>query len=97
MGLGIVFRSGGTTGGTDLAARIIHRYLKLSVGQALMAVDAVVIMLAGLVFNLELALYALLALFLTTKVLDFVQEGFGHAKAALIISKKSGNRESDFI
>ena len=48
MGLGL-FRSGGTTGGTDLAARIIHRYLKLSVGQALMAVDAVVIMLAGLV------------------------------------------------
>ena len=89
LGLGIVFRSGGTTGGTDLAARIIHRYLKLSVGQALMAVDAVVIMLAGLVFNLELALYALLALFLTTKVLDFVQEGFGHAKAALIISEKN--------
>lgn len=89
LGLGVVFRCGGTTGGTDLAARIIHRYLKLSVGQALMAVDAAVIILAGVVFNLELALYALLALFLTTKVLDFIQEGFGYAKAALIISEKN--------
>ena len=89
LGLGVVFRCGGTTGGTDLAARIIHRYLKLSVGQALMAVDAAVIVLAGVVFNLELALYALLALFLTTKVLDFIQEGFGYAKAALIISEKN--------
>lgn len=88
-GLGIVIRSDGSTGGTDLASRILHRYAHISIGQALMLIDTAVIMTAGIVFNLELALYGLLSLFITTKVLDGVQEGFGYAKAALIISEHS--------
>lgn len=89
LGLGLVFRAGGTTGGTDLAARIIHRYLKLSVGQSLLLIDASVIALAALVFGTERALYAFLVVFLTAKVIDMVQEGEGFAKAALIVSEHS--------
>lgn len=89
IGLGIVIRSGGSTGGTELASRILHRYAPVSIGQSLMIIDTAVIVLAGIVFNLELALYGLLSLFVTTKVLDGIQEGFGYAKAALIISKHS--------
>ncbi|WP_227762346.1 YitT family protein [Zhaonella formicivorans] len=89
LGLGIVFKFGGTTGGTDLAARIIHRYLKLSVGQSLLLIDASVIALAAMVFNVELALYAFLVVFLTAKVIDLVQEGEGFAKAALVVSDKN--------
>lgn len=89
LGLGIVFRFGGTTGGTDLAARIIHRYLKLSVGQSLLLIDASVIALAAMVFGLERALYAFLVVYLTAKVIDVVQEGEGFAKAALIVSEHS--------
>lgn len=88
LGLGIVFRFGGTTGGTDLAARILHRYLRLSVGKSLFFIDAAVIALAALVFGLELALYAFLVVYLTAKVIDMIQEGEGFAKAALIVSSR---------
>ncbi|MBZ4686567.1 MAG: hypothetical protein PWQ96_1224 [Clostridia bacterium] len=85
-GLGMVFRFGGTTGGTDLAAQLIKKFLKTSVGQALLAIDAIVIALAGIFFNVELALYAMIGLFTTTKLIDVIQEGVGYAKAAFIIS-----------
>lgn len=89
VGIGIVFRNKGTTGGTDLAAAIINNYMKLSVGVVLFVVDGSVIIAAGLVFHsAELALYALLTVFLTARVIDIVQEGFGNTKAALIISSK---------
>ena len=89
IGLGIVFRNRGTTGGTDLAAAVINNYMKLRVGVVLFVIDASVIVSAGIVFkSAELALYALLTVFLTTRVVDIVQEGFGYAKAALIVSHK---------
>ncbi len=89
IGIGIVFRAKGTTGGTDLAAAIVNNYLKLSVGMILFFIDAAVIVAAGIAFNsAELALYALITVFITARVIDVVQEGFGYAKAALIISQK---------
>ncbi|MGB9661755.1 MAG: YitT family protein [Moorellaceae bacterium] len=89
VGLGVVFRFGGSTGGTDLAALIFRRFLPLTAGAGLLVIDALVITLAGLIFNMELALYALLALFLASRAIDAVQEGGGFAKAALIISDHS--------
>ncbi|HHT43005.1 MAG TPA: YitT family protein [Firmicutes bacterium] len=86
IGLGIAFRSGGSTGGTDMAAQLLARYFPTSVGQALLIVDGVVILLAGAAFGLELAMYALIAVFISTKTIDVVQEGQNYAKACLIIS-----------
>lgn len=89
IGIGIVFRNKGTTGGTDLAAAIVNNYMRMSVGVVLFVIDASVIVAAGIVFkSAELALYALLTVFLTARVIDIVQEGFGYAKAAVIISEK---------
>jgi len=88
IGIGLVFRYKGTTGGTDLAAAIVNRYLKASVGLVLFVIDGAVIIAAGMVWNVELALYALITVFLTARVIDVVQEGFGYAKAALIISER---------
>lgn len=88
VGIGIVFRSKGTTGGTDLAAALLHKYLKLSLGYSLLMIDAMVIVLAGVVFDLELALYALIAVFVTGRMIDLVQEGGPYAKAAIIISER---------
>lgn len=89
IGLAIVIRSESSTGGTDLAARLLHRFTRLTIGQSLMIIDAAVIAVAGVAFNLELALYGLLSLFITTKIIDGIQEGFSYAKAALIISQHS--------
>lgn len=88
LGLGIVFRSKGTTGGTDLAAALIHKFAHISLGYSLMSIDAVVIILAGIVFNVEQALYALVAVYVTSKMIDVVQEGVSYVKAALIISEE---------
>ncbi len=88
VGIGLVFRYKGTTGGTDLAAAIVNRYLKASVGLVLFVIDGAVIVAAGFIWNVELALYALITVYLTARVIDVVQEGFGYAKAALIISAR---------
>ncbi|ATW25930.1 YitT family protein [Candidatus Formimonas warabiya] len=87
LGLGIVFRSKGTTGGTDLAAALLHKFVKISLGYSLLSIDAMVIILAGIVFDIEKALYALVTVFVTGKMIDVIQEGVTYAKAALIISE----------
>jgi uncharacterized membrane-anchored protein YitT (DUF2179 family) len=89
VGLGIAITNGGTTGGTDLAAVLVHRFLGLSVGATLLVIDAIVIVIAGFFFSLELAMYSALALFVATKLLDLMQEGWHYARAAYIISDKS--------
>jgi len=88
-GMGVCFRAGGSTGGTDMAARMLAHYTTISTGRALLLADGLVIALAALAFSPELALYALLAVFLTGKAIDFVQEGQSYAKAAYIISSRS--------
>jgi uncharacterized membrane-anchored protein YitT (DUF2179 family) len=89
LGMGIVLRSGGTTGGTDLVARLIAKYLPVTLGQGLMAADSMIIVLAGIFFNAQLALYGLLGLLATSYVIDLVQEGFSVARTAFIITNHS--------
>lgn len=91
IGLGIVFRSGATTGGTDLAARIIHHnFPGHSMGRILFFVDGAVIVFASVAFNsVILGLYSMIALFISSKVIDTILEGLSPAKAVYIISEKT--------
>lgn len=90
LGLGLVFRFRGTTGGTDLAAAILRTYTGANVGQLLFMVDAMVVLAAGFSFNSwELAMYALITIFVTAWLIDLVQEGISYAKAFFIISDKT--------
>lgn len=89
LGLGLVFRYKGTTGGTDLAAAVLRTYTGVNIGQLLFLVDAIVVVAAGITFNsAELAMYALITIFITAWLIDLVQEGFSYAKAFLIISDR---------
>lgn len=88
LGLGIVFRFQGSTGGTALVAQLFHHFLGLTSGYSMIGADLAIIIAAGFVFGPEAALFALLSLFVSSKVIDFVQEGFSLSKAALIISHK---------
>lgn len=98
VGLGLVFRSRGTTGGTDLIAALLHHFFPaISIGQGLLITDAFVIGLAGLVFNAELALYAVVALFVSSKIIDLVQEGFNVSKAVFVISDHSDAIRQDIL
>jgi len=89
LGLGFVFRHKGTTGGTDLAAAVLRTYTGVNIGQLLFLVDATVVIAAGIAFDsAELAMYALITIFVTAWLIDLVQEGFSYAKAFLIISDR---------
>ncbi|SES38623.1 YitT family protein [Salipaludibacillus aurantiacus] len=87
LGLGIVFRSNSSTGGTDLAAQIINKYTGLTLGVCVFIMDGLVVAMSAAVFGFEFALYALIGLFTTGKTIDMVQVGFGYSKMVIIISK----------
>ncbi len=87
VGLGIVFRARGTTGGSDVIARLLIRFLPLTMGQGMMAVDFFVIAGFGVIFNPTLAMYSLIALFISSRAIDVVQEGVSYARAFTIVSQ----------
>lgn len=87
IGLGIVFRFGGTTGGVDILARIANRKLGISMGQFILILDIFIIGFALFYIPKEKILYTLVAVFIYTKVVDFIQEGVYTAKAFTIISE----------
>ena len=89
VGLGMVVRSGATTGGTDMAAMIVHEHWSfLTVPMVLFAIDAVVVVIAAMAFGLQAGLFALVSLFTSTKAMDAVIKGFNTAMQFLIISAK---------
>ncbi|EFM09000.1 Protein of unknown function DUF2179 [Paenibacillus curdlanolyticus YK9] len=89
LGLGLVFRGRGSTGGTDLAAQILHKYTGISLGLTVVIFDGLVIALAGILISPENALYALIALFVTSKTIDLIQTGLALSKVAFIISDRT--------
>ncbi|MEC0181843.1 YitT family protein [Paenibacillus peoriae] len=85
-GLGIVFRFGGTTGGSDIIARILNRKFGWSMGRILLVIDIVIIGASLLYIPKEKILYTLVAVFIASKIIDFIQEGAYSARAFMIIS-----------
>lgn len=88
LGLGLVFRTGGNTGGTDIVAQVVARKTALPVGTSVIIVDGIVIALSATVFSVEQALYAAVAMFICGKVIDAVVDGPRAARAAYIISEE---------
>ncbi|MBQ3079264.1 MAG: YitT family protein [Clostridia bacterium] len=89
-GLGLVLIAEATTGGTDLAAKMIQRKIpRLTVAWVLFILDMIVIIMAAIAFSPEEGLYALVTIFVSTKVMDFLLEGSKSARAFNVITKKS--------
>lgn len=87
-GLGLVFISGASTGGSDIIVRLLKlRYRNVPIGTINIFFDGAVAVLTGLAFqDITLALYSGIAIFLTGKVVDAVVYGFDYSKVAMIIS-----------
>ena len=87
-GIGLVFSKGATTGGTDLIARLLKlKFAWLPMGTLVLIPDFIVIVLAAIAFGkVESALYGLVSLFITSKVMDMVLYGMDSSKVAYIIS-----------
>lgn len=90
-GLAIIFMRGGTTGGTDIAARLLQlKFPYIPMGRAMLLVDCVVLITSSFVYRqLESALYGLIAIFTCTRVLDSLLYGVDVGKMVLVISEKS--------
>lgn len=90
LGMGLVFRGRGTTGGTDVLARVANRFLGVGIGQTLLAINILIFAAAGFRFGAEAVMVALALAFVSARVLDLVQAGFSVARQALIITSKPG-------
>lgn len=89
-GVGLVLRSSASTGGTDLLAIIIKHYLKkIPINQIMMCIDGMIIVVGLFVFGVEKAMYALISIFIVSKVVNTLVEGVNYSKEVHIISEKS--------
>jgi uncharacterized membrane-anchored protein YitT (DUF2179 family) len=97
IGLGLVFRGHASTGGTDIIGQILNRWTGVSVGIGIMLVDFFIISASGLAFKkLEAPLYGYIVLFISSKVVDMILEGWNYTKLVIITSTKTEEIQ-DFI
>ena len=88
LGIGIVFKNGFTTGGTDIINQIISKYTKISIGNAMLIVDGLIVLSAKLVFSWETVLYGFIILYIMSVIIDKVILGISQSKAFYIVSEK---------
>ena len=95
VGVGLVIRFGGCLDGTETVAILLNKRFKLSVGKVVLGFNVVIFIVAGFLFGFDRAMYSLLTYFITSKVLDIVENGMEQTKAAMIITndaKEISNR-----
>ena len=88
LGVGIVFKSGGTTGGSDTLGLLLNKkFPGIGISKFMLMIDSVVVIGSGVVTrNLETPLYSIIVLYVSSRVIDLVLNGVGYAKAVHIIS-----------
>ncbi len=89
FGLGLIFKSKATSGGSDIVAMIIAKYTRLPLGQLMIYVDSVIVLFGLVVFkDWRIPLYSWIVIFITGKVIDITMQGVSYDKMLLIISSE---------
>lgn len=91
LGLSLIFYTGASSGGTDIIVKLIRKKKSnISTGTLILTFDAVIIGVSGLVYgNIEAVMYSLVAVFITSRVIDFVLYGSEHGKVIIVVSDKA--------
>lgn len=90
LGLGLIFKSKATSGGSDIVAMMIAKYTKLPLGQLMILVDSAIVFIGFAAFqDWKIPLYSLIVIFITGKVIDVVLQGISYDKTLFIISDKA--------
>lgn len=97
IGMGIIFRSRASLGGTDILAVLFSRTTPFSVGQILLGIDAVIFLVVSILFKPEMAMYAMIYMFIATRVVDLVQEGLSHSKAVTVVTSQPQEISADIM
>ncbi|MCB0805272.1 MAG: YitT family protein [Bacteroidales bacterium] len=88
LGLGLIFKSRATSGGSDIVAMIISKYTHLPLGQLMIVVDSVIVLIGLAAFgDWKIPLYSLIVIYITGRVIDLVLQGVSYDKTLFIISK----------
>lgn len=96
VGIGLIFKSRASTGGTDVPVAFLKKKFNISVGNGYLIIETIIILFTGIMFgDLNLIIWSYFALFLSSKFVDMVTEGLSRVKAAHIIC--SGNEEAERI
>jgi uncharacterized membrane-anchored protein YitT (DUF2179 family) len=89
VGIALVIRGDATTGGTDIIAQIINKYTKIPMGQLFLLIDGVIVLSSVFLFRkIDLAPYAIIAIFSISKTVDSILSGLDHRKAVFIVSNE---------
>jgi len=89
VGLGIVYRGRGTSGGTDILGRILNRYAGITISQAYLITDSVVVLGAGFVFGWTKALYGLVLIYVSGLAAEIALQGTNIIRTAIIVTTKT--------
>jgi len=88
IGTAILFNVDGSTGGTDILAMILRKYLAVDIGKGLLISDFIIALGAGFIFGLETCLFSLLGLFLKSLMVDWVMESMHSKKSMIVVTKQ---------
>ncbi|OGO79037.1 MAG: hypothetical protein A2Y23_14435 [Clostridiales bacterium GWB2_37_7] len=88
IGLGIVLRNRASQGGIDIIAVIVKKYFSLNIGSTSMIINTCIVIAASFITNLNIAMYTLISMYISSTVLDKVQQGFDRRKSVMIITDK---------
>lgn len=97
-GLGLIFRTGATTGGTDIIATIISKYAHISIGQGVIIADTIIVFGALFVFkDWKIPLYSLMSIYIMGQVINIVMNGFKYDNVLFIISEKHEEIKNEIL
>lgn len=86
VGVGLIFKGEGTTGGSDLLATLLNKGLDIKVSSLLFIIDSIIILTGFFVFGRMSAMYSIIAVYISTRVVDMVANGVNYAKVAFVLS-----------
>ena len=88
IAIGIVFYAGGSTGGTDIIAKIINKYYGIAIGKILLTIDFIILSMVAFIFGKVIFMHTLISLLVLAKMVEIIQEGIYSAKGVTIITNK---------
>ena len=86
VGAGIVFRNRASQGGIDIIAVIVKKHFSMNIGSTSLIINIIIVAIASMFYGLKLAMYTLVSMYVTSVVMDRVQQGFERSKSVMIIT-----------
>ncbi|WP_058484871.1 YitT family protein [Defluviitalea phaphyphila] len=88
LGMGIVFRGSGSTGGTDIIVKILNKFLSFNMGSISFALNMIIITLSSFFFGIDLSIYTLATMFVASQTTNYVVDGLNYKRTISIITDK---------